>query len=221
MKTNYNGQAEQDKFVIKLLNGKKNGSFLEIGSNHPIKINNTYLLETEYDYKGIMIEYDKKYAPLYNKYRKSHYIIHDATKINYLDLLKKYNMPKNIDYLQIDLEVANGSTLNTLKKLHKEIFDEYKFATITFEHDIYRSNYLNTRAISREIFENNGYYPVFYDINNSKNDPFEDWYVYPSLVNMEYIYKLQEANKNKYKEIKNYMNVSINTLYYMDINYDF
>ena len=35
------GQSNQDEFVIKLLNYKKNGYFLEIGSNHPININNT------------------------------------------------------------------------------------------------------------------------------------------------------------------------------------
>ena len=41
----YLGQAQQDKFVLNVLNEKKNGYFLEIGSNHPININNTYLLE--------------------------------------------------------------------------------------------------------------------------------------------------------------------------------
>ena len=40
----YLGQAEQDKFVLNVLNNKKNGYFLEIGSNHPININNSYLL---------------------------------------------------------------------------------------------------------------------------------------------------------------------------------
>lgn len=41
----FNGQAEQDKFVLNILKNKKKGFFLEIGSNHPIKINNSYILE--------------------------------------------------------------------------------------------------------------------------------------------------------------------------------
>jgi len=41
----YNGQAEQDKFVLNVMKHKQNGFFLEIGSNHPIHINNSYILE--------------------------------------------------------------------------------------------------------------------------------------------------------------------------------
>ena len=41
----------------------------------------------------------------------------------------------NLDYLQIDLEANNGSTLNTLKNLDDEVMNKYKFSTITFEHD--------------------------------------------------------------------------------------
>jgi len=45
----YNGQAEQDKFILNVLKEKKDGFFLEIGSNHPININNTFVLETKYN----------------------------------------------------------------------------------------------------------------------------------------------------------------------------
>ena len=38
----YFSQACQDKFILNVLKEKKNGFFLEIGSNHPININNTY-----------------------------------------------------------------------------------------------------------------------------------------------------------------------------------
>ena len=146
-----------------------------------------------------MVEYDEKFEPLYKTHRSSHYIIQDATSINYEDLFIKYNFPKNLDYLQIDLEVNNGSTLKTLEKLDMEIFDEYKFAVITFEHDIYHTNYLNTREKSREILINRGYIGVFYDIHNiDPKYPFEDWYVHPDLVDMEYITNLIDKNKKNY-----------------------
>ena len=146
----YNAQAEQDKFVLHVLQHKQNGYFLEIGSNHPITINNTYLLEKKYNWKGIMVEYDSSFLPLYKEHRNnSIHVINDATMIDYKTLFYSNNMPLTIDYLQIDLEVNNGSTLKTLEKLNNEVFDTYKFATVTFEHDIYHTNFNNTREKSR------------------------------------------------------------------------
>lgn len=197
---NYFGQAEQDKFVLNVLKYKKNGFFLEIGSNHPININNTYLLENNYDWKGIMIEYDNNFLPLYKIHRQnSIYVINDATKIDYKTVLERNNFPLNIDYLQIDLEANNGSTINTLKKLDDTIFDTYKFATITFEHDIYHTNYGNTRLVSRDILKKRGYICVFEDVHNIEPKyVYEDWYVHPDLVDIDYINHLIEINKKNY-----------------------
>ena len=60
-------QASQDIFVRILTNNKTNGTFLEIGSNHPININNSFLLETKYAWKGIMVEYESKFLDLYKQ----------------------------------------------------------------------------------------------------------------------------------------------------------
>jgi len=194
----YLGQAEQDKFVLNVLKNKKNGYFLEIGSNHPININNSYLLETKYDWNGIMVEYDSNFLSLYKEHRpNSIHIINDATEIDYKNVFEQNNMPLSFDYLQIDLEVNNGSTIKTLQKLDNEIFDTYKFATVTFEHDIYHTNFANTRLESRNIFAKRGYICVFEDINN-ENNPYEDWYVHPDLVDINYVNNLIENNKLHY-----------------------
>ena len=196
----YHGQAEQDKFILNILKNKRNGFFLEIGSNHPSYINNTYLLETQFGWRGVMVEYEKHYLQLYKEQRpNSIHMIDDARNINYLKLFKDNNMPTNLDYLQIDLEANNGSTLQTLQKLDYELFDTYKFATVTFEHDFYHTNYMNTRAESRKIFANRGYVCVFEDIdNNDPNAVYEDWYVHPSLVDMSYVTELQLKNAKNY-----------------------
>lgn len=199
-------QAYQDIFVISVLKNKKDGYFLEIGANDPIKHNNTYLLENKYNWKGLMVEYDKSFEQSYiNKRKKSLYVLRDATKIDYLTILKKYDFPKNIDYLQIDLDVNNKSTLNTLYLLNSTIFDEYKFATITFEHDIYRGNFFDTREISRKIFNERGYILVFPDVKVwwlNEHKAFEDWYVHPDLVDMEYINKIITDQSLPCDEIK-------------------
>ena len=196
----FNGQAEQDKFVLNILKNKKKGFFLEIGSRDPVEINNSYILEKEYGWTGIMVEYDKTWLSHYKEKRpNSIHVMEDATKIDYKTLFEENNVPLNLDYLQIDLEVDNGSTLNTLKKLNSEVMDKHKFATITFEHDIYHTNFLNTRLVSRKIFEDRGYVRVFSDINNKGTNPYEDWYIHPDLVDNELVNTLIKKNEQKYK----------------------
>jgi hypothetical protein len=197
----YNGQAQQDKFVVNMLNKKRGGAFLEIGSQHPIYINNSYVLENEYNWRGIMIEYEPRWLPMYQQHRpKSIHIMNDATTIDYKTLFETTNMPKSMDYLQIDLEVVNRSTLTTLEKLDRQLFDDYTFATITMEHDIYVGNHFETREKSREIFKKRGYLCVLEDIHyeNRPEVVWEDWYVYPPSVDMDYVNKFIELNKNLY-----------------------
>lgn len=200
----YFGQAQQDKFVSNILKQKRNGYFLEIGSNHPVNINNTYVLEKEYGWKGIMVEYEAEFLPLYKEHRpNSIHIIDDAIKLDYKSVFEKNSMPLSFDYLQIDLHVSNRSTLKVLQNLDSNIFDTYKFATVTFEHDIYDTKDDNelpefTRDISRAIFKKRGYVRVFEDVNNQGVNPFEDWYVHPDLVDMNYVNKLIEHNKQYY-----------------------
>ena len=200
-----NGQAGQDKFVCKVLNYKKNGYFVEIGSNNYIYNNNTFLLEKYLNWNGIMIEYDKQFENEYLQHRKgSIHVLDDATKINYKELFEKYKSPKNIDYLQIDLDVENASTIKTLEKMNNEVFDNYKFACVTFETDIYKGEYFDTKNRSKEIFKSRGYKLVFENVKVTVNGPgtpvaygeFEDWYVHPDLVNMEYINKISKNQKS-------------------------
>jgi hypothetical protein len=197
-----NGQAKQDFFVLSVLKEKKNGYFVEIGSNDPKFINNTYILEKEYGWKGLMVEYDSKWENLYKIHRSnSDHIINDATQIDYLSFFRNSNYPLNMDYLQIDLEVNNRSTLNVLEIFDRTIFDTYKFATITFEHDIYTGNHFNTREISRNIFEKWGYIRVFSDVSNDIINKYEDWYVHPNLVDMDYINKIKTDQQLDWTQI--------------------
>ena len=196
----YFSQACQDKFILNILKFKQNGFFLEIGSSEPIAINNTYTLEKNYNWKGIMVEYNPSHLKSYMLHRpNSIHIINDATKVNYLKFFELNKMPFEMDYLQIDLEVNNRSTLTTLEILNSQLFDTYKFATVTFEHDIYTGNHFNTREKSREIFDKRGYVRMFSDVcHNNPNVVFEDWYVHPDLVDMDHINKIIENNKHHY-----------------------
>src|SRR5438132_687242 len=131
-------QASQDIFALIMLKHKKHGVFVEIGTNDPIYHNNTYVLEKDYGWSGLLIEYEANFASAYQQQRpNSKYIIDDARNINYREFLDNNKFPENIDYLQIDLDVNNRSTLDVLEKLESTVFNKYKFATVTFEHDFY------------------------------------------------------------------------------------
>lgn len=199
----YNSQVGQDKFVLSILKNKKNGYFIEIGSNDPKLINNTFILEKDFNWSGIMVEYDGKWLQSYKDTRpNSIHVIDDATKINYKTLFINNKVPHNIDYLQIDLDVCNRSTLDTLELFNNTIFDIYKFATVTFEHDIYSGDHFNTRQTSRNIFLKRGYILVFPDVKNGSN-AFEDWYVHPDLVDMNYINKVKTNESLEFNQIMN------------------
>lgn len=184
------GQSKQDLFAIQCSGYKQNGYFLEIGSNHPITHNNTYLLEKNYQWKGLMVEYDTSFEELYKSIRpNSIYQMKDATTVNYRDIMDSHHFPSNMDYLQIDLDVDNSSTINTLKILDNTVFDKYKFACVTFEHDIYRGNYFDTQETSRKIFADRGYVLAFPNVSvwwSDKMCEYEDWYIHPDLVTVDY-----------------------------------
>lgn len=203
---NYYSQASQDLFVEAVTKKKHGGFFLEIGSNHPIEHNNTYILENKYDWKGLMVEYDKSFEPLYKIHRpNSMYILDDARKVNYRDFLDTHNFPINIDYLQIDLDVNNKSTLDTFLILNNTVFDKYKFAAITLEHDIYTGNYFNTQDITRQILLERGYVLVFPNVSvlwQGSYKPFEDWYIHPDLNDMNYINTLITYDSLTVEQIK-------------------
>jgi hypothetical protein len=197
---NYKGQARQDEFVCLINNFKRDGYFVEIGSNDPIQHNNSYVLEKNLNWKGLMVEYTPGWYSHYRDIRlNSIPIIDDATKVDYLKYLEENNFPKNIDYLQIDLDVDNRSTLTTLELFDKTIFDKYTFSTITFEHDIYTGNFFDTQKISREIFAKRGYILLFSNVSvwwGDKWSEFEDWYIHSSILNKELVDKILNDSDN-------------------------
>jgi hypothetical protein len=79
---------------------------------------------------------------------------------------------------------------------------------VTFEHDIYSGDHFGTRAKSREIFKRNGYHMVYSDVGNISYAPndntlykFEDWYVFPEKVDMEYVNSITKVDVFNYEEL--------------------
>jgi hypothetical protein len=99
--------------------------------------------------------------------------------------------------------------MSFVELLNDTIFDEYKFATITFEHDIYDGDRFNTRLESRNIFLNRGYILVFPDVRNDIN-AFEDWYIHSELVDINYINKIKSNESLEYNQIMTILDANQN-----------
>lgn len=209
IKPEYNknySQAFQDLFVLEVLEGKKNGKYLEIGACEPKIHSNTYLLENDYNWTGISLEIDANLVNKFNGIRENKCVWGDATTYDYDKLLNQLAFPAVIDYLQLDIEPAK----NTFSALLAIPFDKYKFRVITYEHDAYCDE-TTYRDKSRKYLTAMGYQLVVSDVTyGNANNYFEDWWVHPELVNAEIIKKLQNINDiNEYflknNNIENYL----------------
>ena len=49
-------QCGQTEFVIEYFSGAAQLSYLEIGAQHPVILNNTFELESKYDWDGVSLE---------------------------------------------------------------------------------------------------------------------------------------------------------------------
>jgi hypothetical protein len=119
-------------------------------------------------------------------------VISDARLVDYVDKMSEVGMPEEIDYLQIDLEPSNRSTLTALEILDRTVMDDHHFNVVTFEHDIYSGNHYNTRLASRVIFADRGYIRLFSNVLcNETRFPFEDWYVHPSVMSRQVVSQIK------------------------------
>ena len=178
IENNYS-QAMQDMFVLTMLDGKKNGVYVEVGADQPKIISNTYLLETKFDWSGVSFEYDADKVSFFNSIRKNKCICADATTYDYKSLFEERNYPKQIDYLQLDIDPAEG-TLAALKALP---LDDYRFSVITYETDVYSSG-ADIQDEEIAILKDAGYQLVIKNIKNEGN-PFEDWWIDPNIISEE------------------------------------
>ena len=188
IENNYS-QAFQDMFVLSMLDGKKNGTYVEIGGDHPVVINNSYLLETQFGWRGVSFEIIQTAVNFYNSLRKNSCLCENATTVDYRKIFEDNNFPKQIDYLQVDIEPAQ-QTLNALLQLPH---DDYRFSVITYESDVYRDG-LDCQEEAMRFLESYGYKLVVKNVANEGN-PYEDWYVDPLVVDDKIISKFKQVGR--------------------------
>lgn len=172
----------QESFIINILNHKKNGYYVELGAFHSSNGSNTYLLEKEYDWKGVSFEIRNEWKKEFEENR-SNPCMGDALDFNYISYFEENNFPKQIDYLQVDIDGGydhNGRPIgNHYTSLHGLLsvpLNSYRFTIIQFEHDanMYWRN-IAMRDVQREILDSLGYSLVV-------RSESEDWWIDPKVI---------------------------------------
>lgn len=185
--TNNYSQADQDIFVLSLLNGKRQGTYLEIGCGWAFDINNTALLETKFDWRGISIDTSPMYQEQWTRQNPMEVV--NGLHVDYLELLQRHGITTGIiDYLSIDCDPPD-QTFAILKRIP---LDKLKFAVITFEHDCYAHG-SKIKEASRQYLQSHGYELVVSNIScQGLSIDFEDWWAHPDLVDRALIDQHQD-----------------------------
>lgn len=192
-------ESYQDMFVLTMLDGKRNGTYLEIGAGNTFYGNNTALLEQSFDWTGVSLDVVPEFVEAFGKERKNPCLLKDATTVDYDKFLTGLGFDNVIDYLQIDCDPAEIS----LKVLYSMPLEKFKFRVITFEHDYYADKSKNVKDMSRKFLNSYGYELIASDISpDDSNRPYEDWWVHPDLVDSEMLSNMKATYINMSDLIK-------------------
>lgn len=165
-------QASQDLFALDVCTKK---TYIEIGGNHPRRINNTFNLDFNHGWKGFSVELSEKWSGAWSKSdRKNICYFKDAITFDYLSALKEQGMDTKLGYLSCDIEPPN----NTFAALQRVIGQGVEFECITFEHDWYNFPETTFNEQATEFLKKHGYKVAVRDVFCKKSWlPYETWYV--------------------------------------------
>ena len=195
IQVNYS-QLHQDMFVLSVLDGKRDGSYIEIGAAEPVFLSNTYLLESGFGWRGFSIELSAAHARRHERMRRNKCHCQDATRADYGALIAAAKLGEVIDYLSMDADPP-PVTLAALKAIPH---DRHRFRVITFEHD-YSSGGSAERDESRRFLSALGYRLVVDDVAWG-DYVVEDWWAHPDLTDTAILEELACADRGVHEHDK-------------------
>ena len=193
IKRNYSRHF-QDMFVLSILNGRRDGTFVEIGSGHPELFNNTLLLEKEFGWKGISLDNSERMCSIFSRNRNSTVVLANAANTDYRALFKQNCLEQRIDFLRINAELASIAALKAIP------FDKHEFSVLQFQHNaIWWGSEI--REESRKLLSKIGYILMVSDVAIDEKSSYEDWWVHPDFAKT----KSEMKSSNKINFAWNYM----------------
>ena len=194
-------QLRQDLFVISELNFKHGGYFVEFGASDGITFSNSYLLETEYGYNGILAEPNPSQRRHIQKLRnvnivekcvwgKSGEILKfvdagDLSTVKDLEFSDLHGpLRANRPIFQVEtisltdmLEEQNAPKIIDYLSIDTEgselqILSEHDFGKFKFKIITVEHNYSADRKVIYELLTKHGYNRIYSDLSQH-----DDWYV--------------------------------------------
>jgi hypothetical protein len=175
MEINWQAQLGQDRFVVDALGAKRNGTYIDIGAGDPIDISNTYVLEREFGWKGLLCEKDPVLRADILAKRQGNYVVEDARTSHWPSLFDMFAVNGWIDYLSLDLEPPEL----TLEVLRAIPFDQFRFRIATIEHDLYRQGHRRMVEMASIMYANGYQYvgTAGLKVDGGSCD-IEDWWIH-------------------------------------------
>jgi hypothetical protein len=180
-KTSEYSQAGQDLFAYELFG--KAGTYVDVGSGEPKRCNNTFMLETLYNWKGFSVdighsnsilkkEIQKRWTECVERKNKIYWS--DALTFDYKSAITENNLDFNIDFLSCDIDPQEKTFLALRKVINDGIRPKY----IAFETDYYK-NKEDYSLIAYNFLKSLGYKIAIKSVCSDfkKKKIFETWFV--------------------------------------------
>jgi FkbM family methyltransferase len=194
-------QLNQDLFVLLETNFLQGGFFVEFGATDGLDFSNTYLLEKEYGWKGILAEPAKCFHELIKKNRSCHidqncvwsvsnsfidFIEDESASLSTINKFKRFDGHKRIKSKIYKIETISLADLlkkyNAPKKIDYlsidtegsefEILSNFNFNEYEFKIITCEHNFNKNREKIRNLLNKNGYIRKYSGLSN-----YDDWYV--------------------------------------------
>ena len=203
---NSKSQLGQDLFVVGTLDAKKSGYFVEFGATDGLSLSNTFLLENEFEWTGILAEPAKNWHAELELNRKCKIDFRCVSnqsnttlkfiesEFGELSTIKGFEgFDENIRTLAREYDVKTISLLDLLK-FHDSpqvidylsvdtegseylILEKFDFAQFKFRIITCEHNFTENREKIFNLLTKNGYKRIW-----SEFTQFDDWYIHPELI---------------------------------------
>ena len=208
---NNHSSAFEDIFVLSLLDGNKEGKYLDITDGYSLKENNTFLLE-QLGWDGVSLVNDTELQN-FRAERKCKSLVYDKPVHEFINWLKD-----DYDYLSINLNDKDSDPFNCLQEIP---WERLTFKIITFRHNDYL-DHRYTKKMSRDYLKSKGYQLLVSDISptyslNKPNVSFEDWWIHPSHFPKNVLEVMKDLSKGPKNPINYIFNINDGAIHTKDL----
>jgi FkbM family methyltransferase len=194
-------QLKQDFFVLLETNFLQNGFFVEFGATNGLDFSNTYLLEKEYAWNGILVEPARCFYESIKKNRSCYidqscvwsasnsyidFIEDESAPLSTISKFKKIDHHKRVESKTYKIQTISLSDLlkkyNAPKKIDYlsidtegsefEILSNFNFKEYEFKIITCEHNFNKNREKIHNLLSKNGYIRKYTGLSN-----YDDWYI--------------------------------------------